>query len=152
MLFPLLLLILAEVAIECLLAPGAVDRVGDGCKGRDGLVFAGVAEKLFKLARIHCFPLLPGWMRQEKETKRPGRKFTNQGERTMSTHAVTGDTDATRVQLRESSKDRLRQLLGDVAVHVVTVLVGSLGGVDVEAGAGAKVIRVVLALDVEAAF
>lgn len=70
----------------------------------------------------------------------------------MSTHTVTGDTDATRVQLRESSKDRLRQLLGDVAVHVVAVLVGSLGGIDVEAGAGAKVICVILALDVEATF
>lgn len=47
MLLPLLQLVLAEVALERLLAPGAVDRVGDGCKGRDGLVFAGVAEELF---------------------------------------------------------------------------------------------------------
>ena len=46
MLLPLLLLVLAEVAVEGLLAPGAVDGVGNRGKGRDGLVFAGVAEEL----------------------------------------------------------------------------------------------------------
>lgn len=46
MLLPLLLLVFAEVALERLLAPGAVDGIGDGCKGRDGLVLARVAEEL----------------------------------------------------------------------------------------------------------
>lgn len=46
MLLPLLLLVLAEVAAKGLLAPWAVDGVGDGCKGGDGLVLAGVAEEL----------------------------------------------------------------------------------------------------------
>lgn len=45
-LLPLLLLVLAEVAAKGLLAPWAVDGVGDGCKGGDGLVLAGVAEEL----------------------------------------------------------------------------------------------------------
>ena len=47
MLFPLLLLVLAKVAAECLLAPRAVDGVADGRKGRDGLVLAGVTEELY---------------------------------------------------------------------------------------------------------
>lgn len=46
MLLPLILLVIAEVALERLLAPGAVDRVRDGCECRDGLVLAWVAEEL----------------------------------------------------------------------------------------------------------
>lgn len=69
----------------------------------------------------------------------------------MSAHAVAGDTNTTGIQLRESSKDSLWQLVGDIAIHVVAGVVGSLGGVDVEAGAGAEVVCVVLALDIEAA-
>jgi hypothetical protein len=46
-LLPLILLVIAEVAIESLLAPGAVDWVCDWCKGRDRLVFAWVAEELY---------------------------------------------------------------------------------------------------------
>lgn len=46
MFLPLLLLVLAKVALEGLLAPGAVDGVGDGGKRRDGLVLARVAEEL----------------------------------------------------------------------------------------------------------
>lgn len=66
--FPLLLLVLAEVAAECLLAPGAVDGVADGRKGRDGLVLAGVTEELtisvsFCHSLFFCFPRLS----QEKE-------------------------------------------------------------------------------------
>ena len=70
----------------------------------------------------------------------------------MSAHAVAGDTDTTGIQLRESSEDSLWQLLGDIALHVIAGVVGSFGGVDVEAGAGAEVVCVVLALDVEAAY
>lgn len=67
----------------------------------------------------------------------------------MATHAVTSNANVVRVQLRERRKDSLRQLVADVAVHVVAGVVGGLGGVDVEASAGAKVIGVVLALDVQ---
>ena len=44
--FPLLLLVLAEVTLECLLAPWAVDWVGDRRKSRAGLVHAGILEEL----------------------------------------------------------------------------------------------------------
>lgn len=44
---PLLLLVFAEVAFESLLAPRAVDRVGDWREGGAGLVHAGVLEKLY---------------------------------------------------------------------------------------------------------
>lgn len=76
---------------------------------------------------------------------------TYQGQGAVSTHAVAGDTDAAGVQLGESIKDSLWQLLSDVAVHVVAIVVGGLGGIDVEAGTGAEVICIVLALDIEAA-
>lgn len=49
MLLPLILLVVAEVALEGFLAPGAVDGVCDGCEGGDGLVLARVAEELDKL-------------------------------------------------------------------------------------------------------
>lgn len=52
MLLPFRLLVLAEVAVEGLLAPGTVDRVRDGGEGRDGFVFSGVTEELFS-----CQPL-----------------------------------------------------------------------------------------------
>lgn len=45
-LLPLILLIIAEVTLERLLAPGAVRRVRDRCERRDGLVLARVAEEL----------------------------------------------------------------------------------------------------------
>jgi hypothetical protein len=63
---------------------------------------------------------------------------------------VTSDADFAGVELWESSEDGLRQLLGDVAVHVITVVVGRLGGVDVEAGTGAEVIGIILAFNVQA--
>jgi hypothetical protein len=46
MLRPFRFLVFAEVAGERLLAPGTVDGVRDGRKGRDGFVFAGVTEEL----------------------------------------------------------------------------------------------------------
>lgn len=45
-LLPLILLIIAEVALECLLAPGAVRWVRDRRERRDGLVLAWVTEEL----------------------------------------------------------------------------------------------------------
>lgn len=46
MLCPFLLLVLAKVAREGLLAPVAVAGVGDGCEGGHGLVLARVLEEL----------------------------------------------------------------------------------------------------------
>jgi hypothetical protein len=66
-LLPLLLLVLAEVALEGLLAPGAVDWVGDGCKGRDGLVLAGVAEELQPFVRR--YNLSKKWTRRRERTQ-----------------------------------------------------------------------------------
>ena len=71
---------------------------------------------------------------QKGRAKKKKETYKSQG--TVSTHTVTGDTDAAGVKLlRESSKDSLGQLLGDVTVHVVAGVVRSLGGIDVEAGA-----------------
>lgn len=79
------------------------------------------------------------------------KEGTYEGESTVSTHAVAGDTNAVGVQLRESAKDSLRQLLGDIAVHIVAVVIRGLGGIDVEAGSGAEIISIILTLNVEAA-
>jgi hypothetical protein len=45
-LLPLVLLVVAKVALEGLLAPGAVCGVCDRREGRDGLVFTRVAKEL----------------------------------------------------------------------------------------------------------
>ena len=45
---PLCLFVLAEVAAECFLAPGAIARVGDWRVRGDGSVFAGVLEELMR--------------------------------------------------------------------------------------------------------
>lgn len=70
----------------------------------------------------------------------------------MAAHAVARDADTGRVELREVVKDRLGQLLRDIAVHLVSLVVGGLGRVDVEARAGAKVPRVILAFDVQSTY
>lgn len=48
-LFPLLLLILTEVALEGFLSPWAVDRVGNWGECRNRLVLSGVLEELEQL-------------------------------------------------------------------------------------------------------
>lgn len=45
-LLPLILLVIAEVSLERLLAPGTVDGVGDWRERRDRLVLARVTEEL----------------------------------------------------------------------------------------------------------
>lgn len=49
MLLPLRLLVITEVTLESLLAPGAVDRVGNRSECRNGLILARVAEELRRL-------------------------------------------------------------------------------------------------------
>lgn len=70
----------------------------------------------------------------------------------MTAHAVARDADTGRVKLLEGSKDRLGQLLGDIAVHLVSLVVRGLSRVDVEACAGTKVPRVVLSFDVQSTY
>ncbi len=48
---PLCLFLVAEIAPEGLLAPGAVARVSDGREGGYGLVFAGVLKELSKMGK-----------------------------------------------------------------------------------------------------
>lgn len=67
----------------------------------------------------------------------------------MTAHTVTRDANPARVQLRESSKDSLGQLLRHVSVHVVSVVVRRLGGIDVETGAGTEIPRIVLSRNVQ---
>lgn len=141
MLRPFRFLVFAEVARERFLAPGAVDGVCDGRKGRDGFVFAGVTEVLFQ--RGHFLSVQP--------LSNIALDRTYQRQRPVSTHAVTRDADPTRIKLWKRRKDRLGEFLGDVGVHVVPLVVRSLCRVDVEAGAGAEVPRVILAFDVQAA-
>ena len=70
----------------------------------------------------------------------------------MAAHTVTSDANPARIQLRESSKDSLGQLLRHVAVHVVSVVVRGLGSIDVEAGTGAKVPRIVLSRNIQSSY
>jgi UDP-N-acetyl-D-mannosaminuronic acid transferase (WecB/TagA/CpsF family) len=63
---------------------------------------------------------------------------------------VARDTDAAGVELWEGFKDRRGEFLRHVRVHVVALVVGLGGCVDVEAGPCAEVPTVVFAGDVEA--
>lgn len=65
----------------------------------------------------------------------------------MSAHAVPEDADSRAVDLRERGEDCLRELGSDVAVHLVAIGPRLLRCVYVETGAGAKVVGIVLALD-----
>lgn len=69
----------------------------------------------------------------------------------MPTHTMSRNTDPTTIELRERSKDRLRQFLRDIAVHVITRVVGGFSRVDVEASPRTKVISIIFAFDVEPA-
>lgn len=77
--------------------------------------------------------------------------ITYQRQSTVPTHAVASNADPAAVQHLEVLKQSLGELLRNVGVHVVALVVGLLGGIDVEAGARSKVVGVVLALDVQAA-
>lgn len=66
----------------------------------------------------------------------------------MPPHTMPRNANPPLIDLRERRKHSLGQFLGNVGVHVVAVVVGRLGSVDVEAGAGAKVVCVVFAFNV----
>lgn len=69
----------------------------------------------------------------------------------MPPHAMPKDADSPRVNLLKGREDSLRQLGGDVAVHAVAIGPGLLRRVNVEARAGAEVVGVVFAWDLESA-
>jgi hypothetical protein len=69
----------------------------------------------------------------------------------MTTHTVPSNANPASIQLRESLEDNLRQFLSDITVHIIALVVGGLGSIDVETRARTKVISIVFALDVQAA-
>lgn len=69
----------------------------------------------------------------------------------MTTHAVASDADTASVELGECSEGSLGQFLSDIAVHIVAGIVRSLCSIDVESGAGAEVISIILAFNVKTA-
>lgn len=69
----------------------------------------------------------------------------------MPSHAMARNTHALGVDLGEMPKHELRQFARDVAGHAVAIGPGFVGGVDVEAGAGAEVPVFVFVWEVETA-
>lgn len=64
----------------------------------------------------------------------------------MSTHAVSRDSLFRCVNIKISSNES-RKFLGDVVIHIVMFLPLLCGCIQIETGAGPKVIRVILSLD-----
>ena len=153
---PLGLFVLAEVAAECFLAPGAVARVGDwGVRG-DGSVFAGVFEELMgrrwdsgQRCDCDCDARSDLSYVRGDEWKVGGgkRKRAHQSQSAVSAHAVSEDTDAVRIHLFEVVEDGPEQFRVDVAVHFIPFVPWGFGRVDVEPGAAAEIVGVVFTLD-----
>lgn len=74
-----------------------------------------------------------------------------EGQRAVAAHGVARDGDVLAVELGEGAEDEVRQLLGEVRLHLVVRLPGVLGGVNVKGRGAAKVVGVVLAGQVRAA-
>lgn len=70
----------------------------------------------------------------------------------MTTHTMTRDTNSTRIQLRECLEDGLGQFLRHIGIHVIPIVIGGFGSVDVEAGSSTKVICIIFTLDVQSAW
>lgn len=69
----------------------------------------------------------------------------------MTTHTVARNAHPARIQLRERLKHNARQLLRNIAVHIIALVVRGLGSIHVKARARTKVISFILALDVQTA-
>ena len=65
----------------------------------------------------------------------------------MTSHAMAKDADSFTVNLLEIFEYYFRQLGCDITVHLVALLPWRLSSINVEAGAGAKVVRVVFSLN-----
>ena len=65
----------------------------------------------------------------------------------MSTHTVPKDTDPLAIDLLEILEDGLGELGRDVAVHLIPLVPRRLGSIEIEAGAGAEIICIILALE-----
>ena len=65
----------------------------------------------------------------------------------MSTHTMPEDTDPLAIDLLEILEDGLGELGRDVAVHLIPLVPRRLGSIEIEAGAGAEIVGIVLALD-----
>lgn len=59
--------------------------------------------------------------------------FEEQCQSAMTTHTMTADADSARIDLLERSKDGFRQLLCDIAVHIIAFVPRCFGGINVEA-------------------
>lgn len=70
----------------------------------------------------------------------------------MTTHTVTSNANPASIQLRESLEDNLGQFLSDIAIHIIALVIRSLGSINVETGARAEIISIILALNVQAAY
>ena len=70
----------------------------------------------------------------------------------MPAHAMPEETDPLTVHLLVVFENRFGELGRDVAIHLIAVVPGGFGCVEVEAGAGAEVVGVVFAFDFEAAW
>jgi hypothetical protein len=68
----------------------------------------------------------------------------------VTTHAVTSNADSAAVKLLEVREQSFWELLGDVGIHVVALIPRLLGRVDVETSTGSEIVRIVLALDLQA--
>ena len=123
--------------------------------------FCGVAagpQGLILAAKVAAERLLaPGALarvadgRQRADAAVLARVLQEQGEGAVAAHAVAGNGHARLVELvAKGAEDGLGQLLGDVRLHVVVLLPGLGRGVNVEAGALAKVPAVLLARQVGA--
>jgi len=67
----------------------------------------------------------------------------------VSSHTVSSDADLAAIKLGEMLEKCLRKLLCQVAVHVVTLVVWLFCRVYVETSSRTKVVRLILAFDVQ---
>lgn len=75
---------------------------------------------------------------------------THQRQSPMPAHTMPRNAHPTWIQLLETLKQRLRQFLRDVAVHLIPLPPRVLRRVDVEPRPAAEIVLVVFALDVQA--
>ena len=69
----------------------------------------------------------------------------------MPTHTMSKDTNPLPINLLKVLEDRLRQLGRDVAIHLIPFTPRFLRSIKVKACAGAEVVGVVFASDLQAA-